>query len=186
VRRRALIATVTALVVAAASVLVWRAALRPRDPAAALARATRTLARAPGDADAAWDRARALEALALPHAAIDAFEAIAARGDAERGHEAKRRVTALRALLQERERRARGTSPAAAAALERGTAALQRGDAAGAAREAHAGLVLARDANVDPSDLVRRFYVLLAAAARAQGQSALADAYVDEARLVMP
>jgi len=28
--------------------------------------------------------------------------------------------------------------------------------------------------------------VLLAAAARAQGKSALADAYVDEARLVMP
>ncbi|MGZ3428266.1 MAG: zf-HC2 domain-containing protein [Polyangia bacterium] len=44
----------------------------------------------------------------------------------------------------------------------------------------------AREADVDPRDLPRRLYVLLAEIARAQNQTALADAYVDEARLLMP
>jgi putative zinc finger protein len=70
--------------------------------------------------------------------------------------------------------------------LERATHRLQTGDAPGAEKDALAGLQLARDAGFDPHDLPRRFLVLLAETARARGAAALADAYVDEARLLMP
>jgi cellulose synthase operon protein C len=61
---------------------------------------------------------------------------------------------------------------------------LKRG--ADAEKTALAGWQRARDAGVDPRDLPRRFLVLLADVARAQDKTALADAYVDEARLLMP
>jgi hypothetical protein len=161
-------------------------ALRHKDAAAALAHATRALQLAPGHAQAAWNRALALGELGLVRAATSAFQAIAARGEKGWADEAKARAAALRAELEHERDRARQPSPVAAAAYEQARAALQKGDAAGAERQALAGLRQARDANVDPTDLPRRFYVLLAEAARAQGKAALADAYVDEARLVMP
>lgn len=65
-------------------------------------------------------------------------------------------------------------------------ATLNAGDAAGAEKRALAGVEHARAAGVDPADLVRRFFLVAADAARAQHRDALADAYVDEARLFMP
>ncbi|HEX6836784.1 MAG TPA: hypothetical protein VF334_09440 [Polyangia bacterium] len=161
-------------------------ALLQHDPAAALAHATRALALAPGLPQAAWNRALALGDLELVHAATGAFAAIAARGEKGWADEAKARAAALRGELAGERDRARRPAPEAGAAYEQARAALQKGDAAGAEAQARAGLAQARDANLDPTDLPRRFYVLLADAARAQGKTALADAYVDEARLVMP
>ena len=161
-------------------------ALGQHDAAAALAHATRALQRAPGHAQAAWNRALALRDLGLVRVATGAFQAIAARGDKGWADEAKARAAALRTELAHERDRARQPSPVAAAAYDQARAALRKGDAPGAEQQALAGLRQARDANVDPTDLPRRFYVLLAEAARAQGKTALADAYVDEARLVMP
>ena len=71
------------------------------------------------------------------------------------------------------------------AALEQATDALRAGHAA-ERREAGARRARGRAAaGVDPRDLPRRFLVLLAEAARAAGDPALADAYVDEARLYL-
>ena len=58
--------------------------------------------------------------------------------------------------------------------------------AADAEKTALAGWQRARDAGADPRELPRRFLVLLADLARAGDKPALADAYVDEARLLMP
>ncbi len=57
---------------------------------------------------------------------------------------------------------------------------------AAAEKTALAALMRARAAGVDPRDLPRRLLVRVAEAARAQGQVALADACIDEARLLMP
>jgi tetratricopeptide (TPR) repeat protein len=184
VRRRLAIAAVV-LLAAAAIALGWIVS-RPREPATALARATRALARAPGDADAAWQRARALEALGLSHVAIEAYEAIAARGGDGRGDEPGKRAESLRASLAAAQQRARHSPPAAAvAALDVAMKALRDGDAIAAERQAQTALTLAREANVDPTDVPRRCYIVLADAARARGQTALANAYVDEARALM-
>ena len=161
-------------------------ALQRHDAAAALVHAARALALAPGHAQAAWNRALALGELGLTHVAMAAFEAIGARGGTGWADEAKSRAATLRRRLVDERDRARQPSPEAAAAYDAARALLQKGDAAGAERQALTGLERARAANADPTDLPRRLYVLLAGAARAQGKSALADAYVDEARLVMP
>jgi hypothetical protein len=71
-------------------------------------------------------------------------------------------------------------------ALDRATRALHAGNAAQAQLLARDGLTAAREADVDPRDLPRRLLVLLAEIARAENHPALADAYVDEARLLMP
>jgi hypothetical protein len=207
--RRAILATVAALaVLAAAATIAWRAmrpapsladaesdraarALSAHDPAAALAHATRALELAPGDAKAAWNRALALGDLGLERTAVVAFQAIAARGEKGRSDDAKTRAATMRAAIAQADARASAIAvpDAARAELERAWSdakeALHDGDAARAETLARAALARARAAGVDAHDLPRRLYVLLADAARAEGKAALADAYVDEARLLL-
>ncbi|MCU1282525.1 MAG: hypothetical protein JWM53_6071, partial [bacterium] len=254
-------------------------ALQRRDPANALAHATRALQHAPGHPQAAWNRALALRELGLTRAAANAFEAIAQKGEKGWSDEAKARAASLRAADGERERAwsaadavaktmltsgepppaeivraypglvqdyvrralAAGDKPKLLALLppearvgwdvsvddeQAAKDALARGDGVEAAklladadrrclalhidyrcaaleyalalaesklhRDADAektalvGWQRARDAGADPRELPRRFLVLLADLARAQDKTALADAYVDEARLLMP
>jgi hypothetical protein len=206
--RRAVIATVGALAVAAAAMFAWRA-LRPaptladgesdraaralveHDAAGALAHATRALALAPGDPRAAWNRALALRELGLVHTAVVAFQAIAARGDKRWSEEARARAATLRGAIAQYDARASaiGVPDAARAELERAwneaNEALHKGDAARAETLALAALERARTAGVDAHDLPRRLYVVLADATRAEGKPALADAYVDEARMLL-
>lgn len=162
-------------------------ALVEHDAAAALGHAARALGLAPGHRQAAWNRALALAGLGLAHEAIGAFQALAARGEKGWSDEAKARADELRAAIGQASARARQPAPAAATAgYDEARALLHQGDAPAASARALAALALAQKANADPSDLPRRLYVLLAEAARAQGQGALADAYVDEARALMP
>jgi hypothetical protein len=65
-------------------------------------------------------------------------------------------------------------------------ALLRQSRAADAQHEASLGLGRARAAGVDPRDLERRFFVLLAEIARARNLPSLATAYIGEARLHMP
>jgi hypothetical protein len=234
--RRAVIATVAALTVAAATVIAWRAmrpaptpptyaekraiearvihgvdaaalrragdsadaesdraalALVEHDAAAALAHATRALQLAPGHPQAAWNRALALRDLGLVRAAVVAFQAIAARGEKGWSDEAKSRAATMRAAIAQTDARASAIAvpDAAAAELERAFSdaeeALHKGEPARAETAALAALARARAAGVGARDLLRRLYVVLADATRAEGKSALADAYVDEARLLL-
>ena len=201
-------AAVAALTVAAAMAIAWRAlrraptvsdaeseraarALVEHDPAAALAHATRALELAPGRPQAAWDRALALRDLGLERSAVVAFQAIAARGEKGRSDEAKARSVTMRAAIAQNDARASATAvpDAVRAELERAwsdaQAALRDGDAARAETLALAALARAHAAGVDAHDLPRRLYVVLADATRAEGKTALADAYVDEARLLL-
>lgn len=203
------------------------AALAAHDPATALEHATRALRLAPGDADAAWQRALALRDVGLGRSASVAFDAIARRGERGRSDDALKQAMALRAAEHARDRarieadfagreiaKSGGT---AAPELERAhpvlfahyralhagdvahdpwraladeeraaRATLHAGDAATAERRAVEGIAHARAADVDPADLLRRFLLVAADAARAQHRDAVADAYVDEARLFMP
>lgn len=62
--------------------------------------------------------------------------------------------------------------------------ALKAGDLATAERQAIVGLASSEGAGADPRDLPRRYLLLLAEIARARGETAVANAYVDEARLL--
>jgi hypothetical protein len=77
---------------------------------------------------------------------------------------------------------ASGASRRSALALEQATSALHAGHAAEAEQQALDGFVTTLRAGYDPRDLPRRFLILAADAARAQGATARADAYVEEAR----
>jgi len=201
-------ATVAALTLAAAAAIAWRAmrpaptradaesdraarALVEHDAAAALAHATRALELAPGHPQAAWNRALALGDLGLERGAVVAFQAIAARGEKGRSDEAKTRASTMRAAIARQDARASTivVPDATRAELERAwseaKAALHDGDAARAETLALAALARARAADVDAHDLPRRLYVVLAEATRAEGKTALADAYIDEARLLL-
>jgi hypothetical protein len=68
-------------------------------------------------------------------------------------------------------------------ALEQAEQAWKAGDADTAAETARG---LTQQTEVDPTDVPRRALLLLAVIVRTQGDAALADAYVDEARLLMP
>ncbi|HEY2747917.1 MAG TPA: hypothetical protein VGL86_25015 [Polyangia bacterium] len=186
------------IVVGAAATLViaWRVQRHVRAPAPttiadarqALVDATQTLARAPGEPAAAWDRAVALRALGLTHLAADAFEMIAAQGDGGRSLDAR---TAARALRDDERARALAQGPQAGcasfdAALAAATGALQAGDAGGAEDRAFAVFAAARRDGCDARDRPRRALILAASAARVRGETALAGAYTGEARLVMP
>jgi hypothetical protein len=160
-------------------------ALQTHDAAAALAHATRALRLSPGYGPATWNRALALRDLGLVRAATGAFAAIAARGEKGWCDEAKARTAALRTAVARDDTRSATAPAAATAAYDEARARLQKSDAKGATQQALEALRLARTAEADPRDLPRRAYVLLADAARAQGETALADAYVDEARLLI-
>jgi hypothetical protein len=160
-------------------------ALQMHDPATALAHAARALQLLPGDGAAAWNRALALRDLGLLRAATGAFAAIAAHGEKGWSDEAKSRAAALRARVAGEDTRSAAAPAAATVAYDEAKALAQRHDDAGAEKRALEALALARAAEADPRDLPRRCYVLAAEAARAQGKTALADAYVDEARLLM-
>ena len=153
----------------AAIAIGWQVSRRAHDPATALAEATQALARAPGEPRAVWERAQALAALGLSRSAAMAFDEIAQGGQGGRSDEARARAAALRAAWQ---------TPEHDRALAAGAATLQESDAATA-------FARARAAGGDARDPLRRLLLALAAAARAQGKSALADAYVDEARTLL-
>jgi hypothetical protein len=63
---------------------------------------------------------------------------------------------------------------------------LRDGDAASAEEQALDGFARARRDGVDPTDLPRRFLLLAADAARAEHEDGLANAYLGEARQLMP
>ncbi len=70
--------------------------------------------------------------------------------------------------------------------LEQAQGALRAGDGAGAEKQALGGFANSRGNGFDPTNLPRRFLLLAADAARAQHEDALANAYVGEARQLMP
>jgi tetratricopeptide (TPR) repeat protein len=169
-------------------------ALADNDAHAAIAHATRALQMAPGHVQAAWNRTLALRDLGLVRSAAIAFDTIARKGERGWSDEAFKRAIALRAAYQRSERERidkehAGTlhhDAARIAAEEKRLRALVATSPAEAERAARTAIDDARAALDDPHDSVRRYLIVAAEAARAGHADAVADAYVDEARLLVP
>jgi hypothetical protein len=95
-------------------------ALVRRDPATALAHATRALQLVPAHTPAQWNRGLALRDIGLVHIAASAFAKIASRGHAGWSDEAKTRAATLRRETEDRERSRVEALAAAKAMMARG------------------------------------------------------------------